>query len=478
MGDPAMMTDWVSVLVCHLVRCPRTINRALDKVQPSDIAQVSSPDWGFVWHCSREYFRKYQKPIPLPFLMASLEERIRSDMYSDSEITGLCDFVGWVYDVKEDQLEPEEASRYMGRLLKHTRVSAKVEQMQQEGASIDDIYQHMQVGMQEASVGMSQAIDPFEAMDTLLDNSPPEPIGGGDVNYFNLLCNGGLRKGEILVALGPQGGFKTTLAVDLMCSLANVEMYSMLLGYEQSSIGGDVHLRFLARLSGIPNNRLFDKNFRSTITPEEKKKMADVKPYGRFLKWFDRTQAIDRVSDISGQVQELVYAGMKPELIILDQLSNWMFKWPEVCKNPDMFRILAIHIILHLKQQVCEKFGTRMIVLHQLAGENLTKNYWFKPKAGHAAEVKSVGNNADFVMCMGLLCKETSCFWACMDKARRGGGKEMILRAHAPIYHLSHAEDMVESPDLKGRFVRKGQENMVPRSNRHIGVGGSASGNL
>ena len=185
---------------------------------------------------------------------------------------------------------------------------------------------------------------------------------------------------------------------------------------------------------------------------------------------------------MAGQVQELISAGINPQIVVIDQLLPWLSRWEELKGDPQKTRIAARDCIDSLKHQVAERYGTRVMVLHQLTAEKLSKNHWFKPKMSDSSEVRSIAFWADFALCLGIMCEETKCLWAVADKTRRGTKVSMILQSRGKFCRLERSHDIVEHPHHKGHFCRKGEENEVPpdrrRSRRAQALGGRPSANV
>ena len=72
-----MQTDWTDILLLHLLRDPKTIERLQDKLEPADITEIMmDANKGFLWKCSRDYYLQSGQPIPQQFMEARLAERI------------------------------------------------------------------------------------------------------------------------------------------------------------------------------------------------------------------------------------------------------------------------------------------------------------------------------------------------------------------------------------------------------------------
>lgn len=457
--------NWLSVLMAHLMRCEKTIVRALDKIEPKDIAQQSSGDIGFLWHCSREYYRKYDKAIPLSQLEMRLAERMDANSMDVSDMDELIKFVGWIYDINEKDFEPEESYELIGRLLNVTRVEGPVSKLIAEGADVQSLFDTMRKGIEEASVSKGTIINPMAQLDKVFNMSIPKPLGGNDIHYFNKLCQGGLMPGEVVVLMGPQGGFKTTCAIDVCASMALTKQRAMFLAYEQDVEKSILLTKFVSRMTGIPLSRWQTERFQDHITPQEEQIIEKTKQYGDYFMCLDRSKACDRISDIAAIVREASDSGKHPDLVVIDQFMTWIAPWNN--SYEDMWHILR-DLVLKLKHAVAEQLQTRIILIHQLAGNVLGKSGNYKPVASDSSGSKSVGNWADFVVCLGKLDDKTGCMWAVTGKTRRGKYTEVILEPDGDHGRLVESQRFTESKSNPGHFVKIGEENKLPKANARI----------
>ena len=462
------MNNWLYVLLLHLIRCPQTISRAKDKIKTEDLQEFFPEDeFVYLWTLSHQYYGEHGHPIPEMHLMSGLHTFITAQDLDDGRLDELSNFLAWAYSAEEADLNFSEAVKHIRKLLQHTRVNKRMQSLLTEpDVSPDQILEEVNIGTREATISNAVAINPMKLLRQKLGVSAPVPLGGNDVQYFNTLCQGGLMEGEVLVLIGPTGGFKSTMALDVQCSMAAVEQYSAFLGYEQSVNGGDLSHKFWTRLTGIPRDvwKEEDADTKVVDNPENNELLATADKHAEYVMWFDRTQNCDMVSDIAGLVQDMISNGKKPELIVIDQLLPWIENWPEYQKATEKRHIVQ-SAMLRLKREVAEKYQTRILLLHQLTAALNERGSNFKPSVADSAEIKGIGMWADFVIHIGKMCPDTKCLWGIATKTRRGQYTEIILRADGSRGRISKADDM--EYDIHGgrKFVQSGQKNVVPDTN-------------
>ena len=456
-----MLGEWTDVLLLHLIRDAPTIERLQGKLEPGDIADFTmDSNRGFLWKCSRDYFEKTGVPIPQHFLIAEITDKIMQDgdMHPDA-LDVLGKFIDFVYKVADTGFNYEIALKYAQRLLENVRVNAPIQEMFQDGADVGSIFDKFQTGLSAASISSARPINPMANWENMLGTVKPEPMGGPEVEYFNTLVNGGLVPGEIVVLMGPMGGFKTTIAIDLVCSIAEVERkHCMFMSYEQSYQGGDLPIRFMSRMSGIGRTLLMNNSIHDML-PDQIKAMNAAKEYSSYVKMYDRSQHGDKVSDIAALVRDLIADGQKPRVVVIDQLMTWMQQWPEAANaQDDWFRKESTKVIKTLKSQVCEKYGVCVLVLHQITAGKISGKKGKSFSHTDSAENKSIGFWADFVITIGTK-DEDIIFPMEGGKTRRGENTKVVVQALPEICQFKSISDRYMISD-KGNVEQKGRGNV------------------
>lgn len=449
---------WLSILYLHLLRCPATIEVASGKLLPSDLAEFcfGYESMGYLWHYSEEYYVANGEPIPMHYMIERVEELAREMLMTDEELDMISKLLAWAYRVPKDQIKPDESVKHLKKVLRETKLDGPMREALQTGAALDDVRKTFDAGLDLATVSQVEHIDPLANIESLLGTIKVDPIGSA--MYFNLLVGGGLSAGEIVVMMGPQGGFKTSIAIDLVCSMAQLKQHSAFYAYEQAYKTGDLPLRFLARLSGVPKDEFMGVNW-NDIPEDTKKIIAEAKKTSGYVKVMDRTQHLDYVTDIASHVNDMINRGKKPELIVIDQLQTWISKWDGV---DDKTRTnIMKDTILHLKRQVCEKYETRMIVLHQVTAAAIGSKRKFH--ANESADCKSIGFWPDFVITIGTEDKENHIVTMLADKTRRGETTERRVLTDGARCMFKEAKGWKEDTSrMGGGYVKEDEENKVP----------------
>ena len=452
------LIDWLSVLMAHLIRHKKTIDAVHDRVLVSDIHSMHTYVVAMLWGFSKEYFEQYGEPIPRPILEAKLADHVSDGAVLDVTTDELVDFVDWVYSIPEEDFNYEEAISYTRKLLEETRVHNRVRDAMLAGiGDMDSLLSSLQTGIDDTKIGSSDIINPMDHIEGFLGGMKPTPLGGAEVNYFNVLCQGGLRPGEVAVVLGPSGGFKTTMALDICCAMANASEYAMYLSYEQSYGGGDLPIRIAARLTGIDKTRL-ESVKPQDLTLDEQKALIDAKQKAQYLQFLDRsTRCVDSLSSIAEHIRTADRKGRKPKLVVIDQLLTWLERWPDV--NQDTIRTTARDIMAPLKNDIAAKYGVSFLVLHQVTAALGSGSSTRVPHHTDSQECKGICNWVDFGIAMGNLDTKYNVFWISASKTRRGSAVKLLIRPDGEHCHLQTCGDVTVTRE--GQFRNAGGVNKI-----------------
>jgi len=314
------MNSWVSILLVHLVRCSRTIERAKGRLEPKDLGAVYNAYSAFFWATSLDYYNQYERVIPKSSLEAKTCEYIKEFALYD-ELDAIASFLDYIYSFDEADLNYAEAVEYLGKVLSETRLRGPVQEaLLDPSVSTDDLQGVIDRGMAAAKVSSVSLINPLDCLAEVMGRNTPKPLGSQDISYFNYICNNGLKEGEIAIVMGPSGGFKTTMAVDIVCSMAEVGERSIYFTYEQAyAHGGDLPLRFAARLSRLPYPMLEETKSPELLSAEDQEKLSYAVGVSSHAQIADRSSSCDRLSDIIAVVREFCdKQGEPPKLIIID----------------------------------------------------------------------------------------------------------------------------------------------------------------
>ena len=457
-----MLQGDMSLLMAHLVRCPETISVASGVLFPAELAEHTGDGMlGHMWECSRDYYDKYTKTIPQTFLIDKAREYMSDMLVADDAITELAQFIEWIYGAPNSDFNHDEVVSHLGDVLRIVKVVRPFEAGIASGENLDNLLDKAQQGLSDSSAGKVERLDPLACFDEIVGSRSPTVLGDSTAKYFNVALNGGVKPGEMIVIMAPTGGFKTTMMIDVMCSMAKMQQYSLLLAHEQAIKGGDIPSQFAARLSGV-SREILEEVPKEKYDADTVKALADSRKYGKYTMLADRTNNADPISSIVKIMEECVKDGCKPEILVIDQLLTWIGKWEGVDDRPDSLRKAVTACTLALKHKVAERFGTTVILLHQIASGSITKLGGSVYQHTDSSESKSIANWTDFTLTIGSMDEETNVVKFNSSKTRRGKPKITLVKVLPLTCEFRLADDYQETRYSTGKFVKKGEASKMP----------------
>jgi hypothetical protein len=125
-----------------------------------------------------------------------------------------------------------------------------------------------------------------------------------------------------------------------------------------------------------------------------------------------------------------------------------------------------------LKNQVAERFGTRIFILHQATAALVGKSATKRMGQGDSAEAKGISFWADIMVTLSNADEETQCFKAFSAKLRMNQRNELLLKADPQYGRIRIADDYVEQKGGNG-YVKKDAFNKIPDA---VSAGGLIKG--
>ena len=464
-----------SLILLNLMRDEQTISMSLDKIDPSEIAAHCGRPAGYMWHVSREYYKEHDKVVPKHLIIKKVEERIRAvEQFDEDDSNRVADFLVWAYEqVAAEDISYKDVEEPITDFLRKVKINAPLAAyLTNDEMSVDELRSKMEQGMSEATFVVDQPLDAMSFFSEVSDQPAATPVGGAEIGYFNRLWQGGPMPGEIALLVGPTGGYKTTMSIDVCSAMARAEEYSMYLTYEQAFTGTTIlNTRMISGLTRMPEDKWKSANL-GNLSAQEKAQLNMANSCSKYLMIQDRTRNIDAVSDIAKLVEAACKSGRAPRLVVLDQLQTWLNAHGDV--DEANLRHRMRDVIKELKTHVCERFGTSMLCLHQLAAKLCGGNPGRVPKIADAAECKGVPQWADFMFLLGNEQKDTNVLWTVAAKTRRGCYTQTLVKAYGDVCHFVDVDDDYEVYD--GKIAKKGESNRPPDIEEAAGFGGLEPG--
>ena len=213
-----------------------------------------------------------------------------------------------------------------------------------------------------------------DMMDILQSTVPDSTTYLPAMPFMNRLFGGGLPEGKLIGLVGPTGGGKTLLAMQVAHAMLSAGKRVLYLGFEKQN---DIRGRLYKLGMGA-----YPENFSPEVRDRRKKKLR------RALKSFCLKEGADLdllpTPDCLGTL--LGTEAWKADLVVVDQLGTWLMG-----NNTKIKSWKIDHYCAELKK-VAAHTGIPILLLHQLKGSLNAGHAIRKPTWSDAGDSKSFGS--------------------------------------------------------------------------------------
>lgn len=461
--------DWKRVLMAYIMRVPNVLGRSIGCLDKDSMRREFGPTCALLWEIACTYFSAFTVCPPFNVVLGELTRAIEQGKLpiDQQQMLELSDYLQWVYSTPQNELVDHYGLTLLQRIAHVVHVERPISAALASGVAGTEIALIAERGTAKSTFTTAAVVTADEVLSAVQDSAMPIPLGTPAIAYANELLCGGVLPGEEHVLIGPTGGYKTTMAIDIAASMAESGQPVAFLGYEQSKKAGNLAIRMLSRLSGVPVSMVREFSGiapKRLPTEEEREKIymamkAETAPWHNLM-WLDRSANADSIADISSLVQ---YMPKKPVLIIIDQLLTWLMQVMS-SEDQDKMATKGRDMLGMLKKQVFEKYGVAGLVLHQLtAAENASSP---NKKFTHAdsAGIKGIAFWVDGVTNMHHYDPDSDTLLLRSTKNRRGQNlKEVFVRPVPDLGRLILKTGVTYS-ERDGRIIAPGEQNRIPHA--------------
>jgi energy-coupling factor transporter ATP-binding protein EcfA2 len=469
------MTDMEkNILLLHILRVPELMKEA-SPVMEKDRSAIFDPDMDPVLHlvltAAVDIWNMAGEMPSKTVLSAELEGRRSAD--NGTEVDEAVEAVNEMLSVDSGDLMPNLGSKF----LHAARVAAKKNTLIDRLSGLirpEDIQGLINNTASEMTVMGSgededDLLTPLDDPDKYLVVNPKEPMG---MDFWDLISGGGFAAGEVIGLLGPTGGGKSTLAVQLACAQAKRKKHVVLNLYEQAP-SGDIMERICCQFMDIPINEIRGKSI--TAWPEHRREefLQIRKEYMQYLIIRNCTKmgkGDGGMESIHAALIRLEKENRLPSYVIIDwflpMIKRYLVARGESLTN-DRIRLQGYSMIDEAGQ-LARRFGTRILIAHQLDTKCSRMSPRRKPVVTDAMELKSFAYNMDACFLIGTQDKKTRVCWFLSDKNRRFQViDDNMVRFNTQFIRFESISDKYVC-DHRGQFVRE-DDMAVPPENKPAG---------
>jgi len=236
-GDGITSLD-LDLLLLHIVQSPSVLNFAYGQLDPEMLSAPGEVAHRHIWGAIKEHYKKYSRlPTYESACVISLNSLSTDPIASydthtaESLEADIRSILSFVYDSEgmANQLEPDLANDIMRRVLIARGPQRDLHNaLLFSGGSTDDIVPVVEAAQSRIqnikSMGSNKVVS-AETIPLCIEGDPVIKCPTG-VDFIDRIMGGGSNPGDCNVILGPTGGGKTTLSMQLAVSRARLEYYS------------------------------------------------------------------------------------------------------------------------------------------------------------------------------------------------------------------------------------------------------------
>lgn len=287
------------------------------------------------------------------------------------------------------------------------------------------------------------------------------PMG---INFLDKLSNGGGRAKELWTILGPSGGGKTMLTVQLAVAQTLMGNHCVWVTYEQS-MEGDLTERMVANVLGGGLSGLRDKAFSDLPEEDQARYWGRVAGLADNLTVIDMTMAETETDDpkynrgmyaVWQKVKEVKASGKNVKIVLIDWFGELLTM---LCGDLNLdgereYRSRGMEQIA-IAREMAKTEDLMIIFWHQLNTQTQTAKPTHKPTKGDAFNMKSLSYNMDAMFALGTRDKHDVAYFLAL-KARKGDLLETTVQMEGEKARFTEVHGWV--PNRDGEFYKPGED--------------------
>jgi RecA/RadA recombinase len=263
--------------------------------------------------------------------------------------------------------------------------------------------------------------------------------------FMDRILDGGLCVGESIGILAPSGGGKTTMGLQFAAGQVEQEEHVLYLSTEQA-LRGDLAVRLFV-LASRAERADFRYGYKG-LSPDILNTLDKVSPlweeYFHFVDCYSKKDNIKSIDDIFTPLNELIEAGKRPKLVIIDwwgRLRDYLTLNNKDSARSDSDQRMMNRNWLHRVKKSAENKNLSVVVLHQLAGSEAGKSAKHVASSHKAQEDSNFNNMFDWAF---VLSKKDSTDMVTMvaDKARAAANTKVSLHLDGPHCKFTTGKDL------------------------------------
>lgn len=443
-------------LLTYATRYPKVASLAVSRIQPNDFDPMTEHDLQIIWTVAQAYWQAYSSVPTFQYMIDTTCSVLVHAGYREQQFhTAMQETLFYIYGFNGPWDENYGVALLEAFCAK--RFAASLGQISVIGESnVQRMAELVTTQFRRYHVTREEEIDPFDLDKNIPSSKPRIPTGVGAVDY---LLGGGLSSPECYGILGPTGGGKTLMALQLAASLAERGQHVLYYTYEQPA--KELQPRLLSCVAKIDRELIDGKNW-DKVDSATQDAIAQASAVCRGnLSIIDRSSEGDNILEIEERIQRAIDADKKPALIVIDWMWILVTRMMASQSGRREDRKIQLDVIERFKSMAA-KYDVSFLLLQQLSTEAAKKGGGSKPQWFNSAEAGNFAWLLAYCFAIGTADGNGICFLV-GSKARNAGKNDVILQLDgARNRFVWKNSDMTYTWDKRRRsFVSEDKQNTM-----------------
>jgi hypothetical protein len=444
-------------MLTYAVRCPPVAQLAVMKLDPAYFDASTQFEFQSVWVAARLYWQQFGAPPPMHAVGdLALQVMIQQDIKEPVLIERMEYLVAEIYTFEEDPWNVEYGKQLLSMFFDSV-YSGQVGAIGQTmgGLPRTEVRTALEQQYQSLNVSTIKTIDPFDFDADTFRAPPREPTG---VTFVDLLLGGGTLETECYGVLGPSGGGKTVLSVQLGCSIASRGQHVEYFTYEQPA--EEMRPRILSCAAKVSSSKLLAEEDEQLDEMTRKQLVEAQKTHKQFFHLHDRASEGDNIAEIGMMIQQSIDEGRRPRLVIVDWVWPLIMRMTAVSDRRQVDERKLMQKATDDFKSMAAKYRVCFWLVHQLSVELAKKSPGRKPQWFNSAEAGSFAWLLHYCFAIGTKDAHDIC-WLVGSKARSAKNQDALLHLNGEFNRFEPTDKRYVYDKRSGTFIDEEGVNKI-----------------
>jgi hypothetical protein len=265
-------------------------------------------------------------------------------------------------------------------------------------------------------------IDPFDIDEETSFGSAREPLG---TPVVDMIMSGGTFPSDVLGIIGPTGGGKTTLSLQIAGGCALRKEHVLYFTYETSP--DELRPRLLSCVGRIERNRLEGKQMKDLDAETRQTVRKAIAACRQYVSVVDRSSEGWSPLEVDARIRRSMSEGKKPRLVVIDWIWIAVLRAAGSSDQRNKAERQFLNDMLDAYKGMATKYKINFLIVQQLSTEQAKKSPGRKPQWFNSAEAGSFSWLLSYCFAIGTADNSGIC-WIVGSKARHAKRQDLLAQ--------------------------------------------------